>query len=468
MMSQPNTSAARASHAAARLAVEKPEDLLFGRAPKPVMCGFGLTIGAGQVYPEINFTLPPMLVEEGTWKQVRANYEEIATAVTRRAEALRLPGLVVELEQLPPMTQHPQWGAQITALLHGHLKRLHESTGMPVALRVTVVDLRDARRPPVLREGPEWEAMREALVTAAQAGAHILSIESVGGKEVHDEALLYGNLNGIVFALGSLGCRDMAWLWREITAIADRYGVISGGDSACGFANTAMQLAGQGMLPAVLAAIVRAASSPRSLAAFESGAVGPSKDCAYEGPVMKAITGCPISMEGKSASCAHFSPLGNIAGAAADLWSNESVQNVRLLSGSAPEAFLELLAYDCRLFNVAAASGDALRLRDWLVASDLPFSVEALMLDPEVVLDLARAIVRVEGGYARTVAAVHVACEAMNKAINAGRIALDERESRWLKQLSEAADTLPATEEEALADAAEELGHLYHPYAYGL
>jgi methanol--5-hydroxybenzimidazolylcobamide Co-methyltransferase len=118
---------------------------------------------------------------------------------------------------------------------------------------------------------------------------------------------------------------------------------VSGGDSACGFANTAMQLAHQKMLPEVLAAVVRAMSAVRSLAAFEQGAVGPSKDCAYEGPVIKAITGCPISMEGKSASCAHFSPLGNIAAAMCDLWSNESVQNVRLLSGNAPEVFTELL-----------------------------------------------------------------------------------------------------------------------------
>ncbi len=128
-----------------------------------------------------------------------------------------------------------------------------------------------------------------------------------------------------------------------------------GGDSACGFANTAMQLAHQKMLPEVLAAVVRAMSAVRSLVAFENGAVGPSKDCAYEGPVIKAITGYPISMEGKSATCAHFSPLGNIASAMCDLWSNESVQNVRLLSGNAPEAYAELLAYDCRLMNVATA-----------------------------------------------------------------------------------------------------------------
>ena len=121
-------------------------------------------------------------------------------------------------------------------------------------------------------------------------------------------------------------------------------------------------------------------SAVRSLAAFEQGAVGPSKDCAYEGPVIKAITGYPISMEGKSASCAHFSPVGNIAAAMCDLWSNESVQNIRLLSGNAPEAFAELLAYDCRLMNVATQHGQQNVLRDWLTESDEHLSPQAVLL----------------------------------------------------------------------------------------
>ncbi|MGQ9649235.1 MAG: methyltransferase MtaB domain-containing protein, partial [Phycisphaerae bacterium] len=309
-----------------RLAVSSETELVFGRSPKPVTCGRGLTIGAGTVYPELNFTLPPMLIDEGTWEQVRSHYDQIGQAVVRRASALSLPGIVVEFEQLPAMTEQPQRGAEITALLQQHLNRLHEQTGIPTALRVTVVDLRENQRPPLLRHGDGWACTREAFICAAQAGADILSIESVGAKEVHDEALVFGDLAGIVWSLGSLACRDMAWLWDRITGIANRHGVISGGDTACGFGNTAMQLAGKGMLPTVLAALVRAATIPRSLAAYEHGAVGPSKDCAYEGPAMKAIAGVPISMEGKSSSCAHFSPLGNIAGAAADLWSNESVQ----------------------------------------------------------------------------------------------------------------------------------------------
>lgn len=450
------------------LAISGPEDLVFGRAPRPVTCGSGLTIGGGEVYPELNFTLPPITIEDDTWEQVRGHYQRIGEAVVRRATALKLPGLVLEFEQLPPMTDRPQWGAEITGLLQGYLRQLHEATGMPTALRVTVVDLRDAERPPLLRTGKAWERTREAFVCAAQAGADILSIESIGGKEVHDEALVYGDLPGIVFALGSLACRDMAWLWDEITAIAQRYQVVSGGDTACGFANTAMQLAGKGMLPTILAAFVRAASAPRSLVAYEHGAVGPSKDCAYEGPVMKAVAGCPISMEGKSSSCAHFSPLGNSAGAAADLWSNESVQNVQLLSGSAPEAYLELLAYDCRLFNTATAAGDALRLRDWLVASDTPTSAEALMLDPMVVLELSKAVLSTQGGYARTLATVRVARDAIHSAVNQGRLSLPDRERTWLERLDAAVDGLPETEGDALDRVAPNYSRLYRPEAYGL
>jgi methanol--5-hydroxybenzimidazolylcobamide Co-methyltransferase len=453
---------------AAELAISRQEELVFGRAPRPVTCKSGLVIGGGLVYPELNFTLPPMLIGEETWPAVRECYEDIGEQIVRRAAALNLPGLVAEFEQLPAMTEHPQQGAEIASILLKHLSRLRETTGIPTALRVTVVDLRDADRPPLLREGKWWELTREAFVCAAQAGADILSIESVGGKELHDQALLFGDLNGMVVALGSLAARDMAFLWDEITAIAGKYGVISGGDSACGFANTAMQLSGQGMLPSVLAAVDRGASAARSLVACEHGAVGPWKDCGYEGPVLKAITGCPISMEGKSASCAHFSPLGNIASAAADLWSNESVQNVRLLSGQAPEAFLELLAYDCRLMNTASSKGEAMRLRDLMVDSDVPHSPQALMLEPSTVLDLARTIIGQEGGYARTVAAARESCAAINRAVNQGRIKLDERESEWLNRVSEAAEALPDREEDAIAEARQTYGDLFRPESYGL
>jgi methanol--5-hydroxybenzimidazolylcobamide Co-methyltransferase len=301
------------------------------------------------------------------------------------------------------------------------------------------------------------------------AGADIVSIESVGGKEVHDQGLLYGDLRGIALGLAVLAPLDMKWLWGRIAELCAAGHAIPGGDSACGFANTAMQLAHQRMLPEVLAAVVRAMGAARSLVAFENGAVGPSKDCAYEGPVLKAITGCPISMEGKSASCAHFSPVGNIAAAMCDLWSNESVQNVRLLSGSAPEAYTELLVYDCRLMNTALARGGALLLRDWMTASDEWLSPQAAVLSPEATCKIAEAILaESEDPYRRTLAAGRAALEIIAAGLKEGRLALSAKEQQWLARLERAFDALPSTAEQLAAETEAEYGHLYDRASYGL
>ncbi len=450
------------------LAIDSAEELRFGSAPHPVQCGFGLTIGGGMVYPELNFTLPIMSIEPATWHEVRSHYEEIGAMIVKASKRLRLPGLVVEFELLPPMTETPEWGAEITAILHAALQEAHESNQLPCALRVTPTDLRDGQRPPLLRSGEEWDVLCTSFDLCAQAGAHILSIESVGGKEVHDEALLYGDIRGALFALGVLAPRDMEWLWRKIVEIAGKRGVIAGADSACGFANTAMQLAGQGMLPEVLAAVIRAASVVRSLVAYQCGAVGPSKDCAYEGPVLKAITGTPISMEGKSASCAHFSPLGNVAGAMCDLWSNESVQNVRLLSGSAPEAYLELLAYDCRLFNEATRQHKVSEYQSLLVHSDVALSPQALVLSPESTIEIGRAIVGKPDAYQQTVAAARSAVTIIMRAREQKRLSLPPREVEWLNKINDALGGMPEYEDALMEEMAAAYGHKFLPSSYGL
>jgi len=458
-----------ASQSYTRLAVSTPDDLVFGWSPRPVACGHGLVIGNGLVYPEVNFTLPAIEISQDTWRAIVGQYEEMARQILRRAVALKVPGIVLEFELLPAMTNQPEWGAEITALLAGHLRRAHEEQGLRSALRVTPTDIRDQAKPPVLRRGEAWERLRRSFQLCIEAGADIVSIESVGGKEVHDRALLYGDVRGLVFALGVLAVRDMRWLWGEITALcraSER--VVPGGDTACGFANTAMQLAHQRMLPEVLAAVDRAMSAVRSLAAFEAGAVGPSKDCAYEGPVLKAITGCPISMEGKSAVCAHFSPLGNIASAMCDLWSNESVQNVRLLSGNAPEAFTELLAYDCRLMNEATRSGGALALRNWLTASDQWLSPQAAVLSPQAAWDLAQVIVSTEGDYQRTVAVAQAAVRLLEQAVASGQLSLaSNKEKQWLDRISRELEALPADESALLAEMNERYGELFAPSSYG-
>jgi len=411
-----------------------------------------------------------MNMTDETWPEVVAHYEQMAEQILRRVASLAVPGIVLEFELLPPMTERPEWGAELTALLKRHLQAYYDKHHLAAALRVTPTDIRDRLKPPLMRTGQAWERLNRSLELCAEAGADILSIESIGGKEVHDQALMYGDFPGIVFALGVLAPRDMSWLWGEMGDICARHpGVVPGGDSACGFANTAMQLAHQKMLPEVLAAVVRAMSAVRSLAAFEQGAVGPSKDCAYEGPVMKVITGYPISMEGKSASCAHFSPLGNIAAAMCDLWSNESVQNVRLLSGNAPEVFTELLTYDCRLMNTAAASeGGALQMRNWMTVSDEWLSPQAAVLSPDATMKIATAIVGADTPYHRTLAAGRAAVEILKSGVAQEKLHLSRKEQQWLTRIEDALDALPKEEEALIHDMEAQYGSLYDKQSYGL
>lgn len=452
-----------------KLAVGSADELQFGVAPKPVRCGLGLEIGSGKVYPEVNFTLPPMTIAEATWPEVCAHYEEIGRQVVARAVRLKAPGLVLEFEHLPAMTERPEWGAELTRILKKHLAAAHESSGLPCALRVTPTDIREKGKPPLLRRGTPWELLRRSFELNAGAGADILSIESIGGKEVHDKALVFADIPGIALALGVLSPRDMAWLWAQIRDICDDHpGVVPGGDSACGFANTAMQLAGQKMLPEVLAAVVRAMSTVRALAAFEQGAVGPSKDCAYEGPVMKAIAGVPISMEGKSAACAHFSHIGNIASAMCDLWSNESVQNVRLLSGNAPEVFTEVLEYDCRLMNAAAASGQRRAFRDLLTVSDEWLSPQAAVLSPSATFEIATAIVARQDPYDRTLAAGRTAVDLLMRGWQSGKLMLAKKEQSWLRRIGDDLASLPASAQQLVDRLDAQYGTLYDKASYGL
>jgi methanol--5-hydroxybenzimidazolylcobamide Co-methyltransferase len=211
-----------------------------------------------------------------------------------------------------------------------------------------------------------------------------------------------------------------------------------------------MVLAEQKSIPRVWAATIRVMSVARSLVAFERGAVGPSKDCAYEGVYLKAITGCPISLEGSEAACAHLSPIGNITKAVADLWSNESVQNVKLLGGMAPTVSLEQLVYATRLMNVASSQGpeSARLLRDWFVASDAARDPQAFVLRPDVVLDIAREILEEPTPYLRTRRAARVTLARLRQAHSDGTLAIPRNELRWLDRFSHEADALSGDEDE--------------------
>ena len=435
------------------LAISDPLELIFGVAPKPVTTKSGMVIGGGTVYPELNFTLPTMSIDAGTMPEVRRNYEQIIEGALRRAADLEAPGVVIEFETLPPMTEHPQWGLDIAKVLLEGMAREKDRSGLKSVLRMTPNDNREFERPPLMRRGRYWEAMLELFEGSAAAGAELLSIESVGGKELHDEALVNGDLAGSIFSLCILGERDMRFLWTHLQKIADRHGVKCAGDTACGFGNTAMVLAEQKMIPRVFAAVVRAVTAVRSLVAYECGAVGPGKDCGYENPILKAITGFPMAMEGKTSACAHLSPMGNLAAACCDTWSNESVQNIKLLGGMAPTCYMEQLAYDCRLMNTARSHGKeaARQLQSWLVESDVATDPQAFIISPESSVALAQTIVSCDSHYHAGVAVARKAVELLRDAHDRGKLRIAPNEVIWFDTLNDALDELPESESEFIA-----------------
>ncbi|KAA6322045.1 hypothetical protein EZS27_028378 [termite gut metagenome] len=430
------------------LVIKSPEQLIFGQAPHPVKTRRGLIIGGGQVYSELNFTLPMMHINNDTLPDVYRHYREIAEGALTRALELNSQGVVLELETLLEMTKTPQIGIEVVKIMNGICEDFYQKHGLKSEIRLTPNDLREFERPAKQRTSALLEPMMELFEKGMLAGGDLLSIESTGGKEVSDEALLMCDIKTIVFALAVLGVRDMRFLWKKITTLAHSHGKIAGGDTACGFANTAMVLAEQKCIPRVFAALVRVISVVRSIVAIEEGATGPHKDCGYEGVFIKAIAGIPISMEGKTAACAHLSPLGNIASAAADLWSNESVQNIKLLSGMAPTVYMEQLEYDVRLMNEASKAGTKIShiLQKLLVDSDVYTDPQALILSPENVIRLSNALIKGDSYVANARNGALEAIDIIEEALASGKMRLSELESSYLPILREELSSIPDNE----------------------
>lgn len=440
--------------------------MIFGIAPHPVECGFDVIIGNGLVLPEVNFTLPPIQVSESNLREILKQYKEMVEGILSRCVILNVPGVVIEFEHAPQMTDYTAIGALITEQTKELMGAYHERDGLKSALRVTICDIREKDRPPKMRSGEAARRVLEAFTLNANKGADLLSIESTGGKEVCDRAMMEADMSGILLALGILAPRDMHFLWHKINEIAKKEQAIPAGDTACAFANTAMVLADQRYIPGVLAAVIRAMSAVRSLVAFEEGAIGPSKDCAYEGPVIKAITGCPISMEGKSSACAHFSHVGNIASSVCDLWSNESVQNVKLLSGYAPEVFSEILAYDCRLMNKALDYGDETTLQKLMIESDVHKNVQALMISPNSSYRIAKSIIAEDSDFERTRAAGLTGCEIIREGLK-GDLRLSDLEIQYLDRIENELERL-SSEDVVLKWALPNYKEIFIESEYGL
>jgi methanol--5-hydroxybenzimidazolylcobamide Co-methyltransferase len=404
------------------------------------------------LYPEVNFTLPPLPVEQSTMNEVLGQYRQIISGICERAIDLQTPGFVAEIETLPPMSFNPKWAGQVSAEVKGIINDFAAKQGLKSALRFTPVDIREGSELTHKWKGKHWDLLLQTFEEGAKSGADFLAIESVGGKEVHDEAIMYGDIKKSLFALSVLGCRDMEKLWTEIVSIAGKYKTIPSGDTACAFGNTALVLADRKMLSKVFAATVRVMTAVRSLVALECSAVGPHKDCGYEGVFIKAITGTPIAMEGRTAACAHLSPLGNVAICMADLWSNESVQNIKLLGGMAPTVSFEQLTYDCRLMNEATKQGKdtAVLLRDLHADSDSCIDPQAYILRPDVVLEISEEIVKETGYYNRMKKAAALALSSIEKGWKEGKLHLAKKEIDSLHSLEDDIASCPATEGELI------------------
>ncbi|MES9990827.1 MAG: methyltransferase MtaB domain-containing protein [Candidatus Thiodiazotropha sp.] len=395
------------------MAYSSPDQMMFGFALKPVTTRRGLTIGGGSVIAEV---VPhPRPGSEKTLHTLQREFERANGDVLERCINIGTPSLVLENEHVYQMTDNPEWGREITALATQQIDGYAEQYGLQGAYRATIADL---RKPDMvnIRDSERTNKVLEAF-DACSEYADIISIESIGGKEIFDHCIIRDDIAGLLFAQGVLGGRDMAWLWPQIVSIADKHGAIAGGDTDCAQANTAMFMAGGYTakdVPHTLAALSRAMAAARSLVAYECGAIGPGKDCAYENPIIKAITGMPMSMEGKSCACAHSSLCGNVMSAVCDLWSNEAVEFHRMFGGSSPAVFTEILSYDVSSMNVAIALGHQREYQACMIGSDRYRSLHGFILCPDNAWTIGKALVdNNESYYARARAAAITCGELM-------------------------------------------------------
>jgi methanol--5-hydroxybenzimidazolylcobamide Co-methyltransferase len=450
-----------------KMAYGSAEEMIFGTAANPVETRRGLIIGGGYVIPEL---VPhPRPGSEKTIKTLLREFERANGDALERCVALGHPSVVIENEHVFQMTHDPQWGARIAEQTARQMDEYKEKYGLVAAYRSTIADI---RKPDMvhMRDSDRAGKVLESF-NACAPHADMVAIESMGGKEISDYAIIRNDITGLLFGQAVLGGRDVQWLWRQIVEIAQKHNCIASGDTDCAQANTAMFMAGGFLskdIPHTLAALSRAISAGRSLVAYESGATGPGKDCAYENPIIKAITGVPISTEGKSCACAHSDLCGNVMAAVCDLWSNEAVEYNAMFGGSTPAVFAEILGYDAALMNTSIALGYHKELQACLVNSDRYRDPQSFILCPDNAWAIGKAVVDThESLYARARAAA-IRCGELILGDPQLRLTVFERES--LKGYMEEMEALPDKEADFIDLCLKKYSKVkgFRPASYGL
>ena len=426
------------------------DELVFGEAKYPLTYGLGLKVGSGSVIPEINFA--PRPGAEKTPEILRREYVDYITKdILDRAVTLGFPAVQLENEWISQMGSNSEKFAK--PIVEGQkdlMKKYHDEYGISLAIRHTIADQREGDeglRPGMDKKHSYPEKLLESLEVAAKSGADVVSIESVGGKEIADYAVVRQDIKGWLFGIGVLGSIDMEWVWTNIVDAAEKNNVVPGGDTNCAGANTAMFMAGGYLdkdIPRTFAAVTRAIASARTLVAIECGATGPDKDCGYEGPIVKAISGRPSAQEGKGAQDAHADLMGNLIAQTCDLWSNESVEYHPEFGGSSVQCWLGVIGYEASLMTASKQMKADRTLRDIYVASDRFRSPEAFILAYDNAYKIGQAIV--ENGndiYLRSKAAGLKAAELIQESNNKGKLKLSREEKDALNRIITDLKSLP-------------------------
>jgi methanol---5-hydroxybenzimidazolylcobamide Co-methyltransferase len=450
------------------MAYKSGDEMIFGTAKKPVTTKRGMVLGGGYVHPEV---VPhPRPGSEKTLKTLLREYEKANGDALERMVIVGHPTLQIENEHVYQMTHNPKWGGEIAAQSAHQMDDYLKKYGLKASYRSTIADLRK----PDMHHMRESDYTREVIESFGECAKHadIVSIESMGGKEIFDHSIIRSDITGILFGIGVLGAIDMEWMWDQIVAIAKKNNCIPGGDTNCAEANTAMFMAG-GLtskdVPHVIAALSRAIAASRTLVAYECGATGPSKDCAYEDPIIKAMTGVPISNEGKTSACAHSDLCGNLIMAVCDLWSNEAVEYHDMFGATTTSVFAEILGDDCAMLNTAIELGYQQQLKEVLVNSDMYRDSHSLILAPNNAWEIGNAIVtnRAKSNFASGRAA---AMKAGQIILGDPKMKLTANEKEALTKVMKELEALPASEGDFIDMCLKKYKGVkgFNPAAYGL
>ena len=457
------------------MAYKDADELVFGKSLHPVSYGFGLKIGAGEVIPEINYAPRPG-TEKDPEKLRREYVDYISKDILNRAVTAGFPNVQLETEWVSQMNQE-KLSAPVVEGQKAICEKYHEEYGVNCAVRHTIPDQREADEG--LRPGMGGRSYPEKLFECAEIacenGADNLSCETVGGKEFADYAVTNGDITAFLFGVGYLGSLDMTYVWQEFSEIAKKNKAVAGGDTNCSGANVSMFMAGGFLdndVQKTFSAVTRCISAARTLAAWESGAVGPDKDCGYEGIICKAIAGKPTAQEGKNCQCAHADLQGNLMAQVCDLWSNESVEYHPEFGGTSVQCWFGSIAYEAALMNTATQLGQEKTLRDLYMISDRARGPEGYVLAYDNAYKIGSAIA--ENGndlYLRAKAAGLTGAKIIKAGYDSKELGLTNKQLDTLNSIIKTLESLPDDTDKITEFCTKEYKDSvpnYNPKNYGL